>query len=48
VVRPVGNTIILSPPLILSREECDTLIDVLGESIRVTAGELQNEGLLAA
>ena len=48
VVRPVGNAIILSPPLILSEAECDTMISVLGNSIEETAMELQSEGLLAA
>ena len=48
VVRPVGNVIVLSPPLILSKEECDTIIDVLSESIKETADELKDEGLLSA
>jgi putrescine---pyruvate transaminase len=48
VVRPVGNVIVLSPPLILSKEECDTIIDVLGDSIKETADDLEEEGLLSA
>ncbi len=48
VVRPVGNTIVLSPPLILTKEQCDTLIDVLRECIELTAKDVQLEGLIAA
>lgn len=48
VVRPVGNTIVLSPPLIITKEECDTIINVLRESISLTARDLQGEGLIAA
>ncbi|NKB35700.1 MAG: aminotransferase [Gammaproteobacteria bacterium] len=48
VVRPVGNTIVLSPPLILTQEQCDTLIDVLKECISLTASDVQDEGLIAA
>ena len=48
VMRPVGNTIVLSPPLILTREECDTLVSVIGESIQATVEDLHKEGLMAA
>ena len=48
VVRPVGNTIVISPPLILKEDECDTIINVLGESIQLTMAELRGEGLIAA
>jgi len=48
MVRPVGNTIVLSPPLILTKEECDTLINTLRESIKLTVDDLQGEGLIAA
>ncbi len=47
VVRPVGNTIVLSPPLILTREECDIIISVLGDSIEKTAMDVLNEGLVS-
>jgi putrescine---pyruvate transaminase len=47
VIRPVGNTIVLSPPLILSKEECDTIVKVLRESIEQTIVDLNNEGLFA-
>ena len=46
VVRPVGNTIVLSPPLILSRDECDSIIEALHASIVETTSELQGEGVL--
>jgi adenosylmethionine-8-amino-7-oxononanoate aminotransferase len=33
IVRPVGSRIVISPPLILSAEDCDTIISALSESI---------------
>jgi putrescine---pyruvate transaminase len=48
VIRPVGNTIVLSPPLILSKEECDTIVNLLRESIEQTIVDLISEGLFAA
>ena len=48
VVRPVGNTIVLSPPLTLVKEECDTIVDVLRESIELTIADLKNEGILSS
>ena len=46
MVRPVGNTIVLSPPLILTKDECDTIVDVLHKSIKEVSSELQREGLI--
>ncbi|GAA5047885.1 aminotransferase [Erythrobacter westpacificensis] len=40
IVRPVGDTIILSPPLIISREQVDTLIDGLDQAIEDVSGQL--------
>jgi putrescine---pyruvate transaminase len=48
VVRPVGNTIVLSPPLILTKEQCDMLINVLRECLKFTNDDIQSEGLIAA
>ncbi len=33
IVRPVGTRIIISPPLILSNQDCDTIISALSESV---------------
>jgi adenosylmethionine-8-amino-7-oxononanoate aminotransferase len=33
IVRPVGSRIVISPPLILSTKDCDTIISALSESI---------------
>lgn len=33
--RPLGNTIVIFPPLVISMDELDLLLDVLQESIRV-------------
>ena len=48
MVRPVGNTIVLSPPLILTKDECDTIVDVLHKSIEEVISELQGEGVITA
>lgn len=36
IVRPVGDRIILSPPIIINKKECDMLISVLDEAISHT------------
>ncbi|MEI3854757.1 MULTISPECIES: aminotransferase [unclassified Ensifer] len=33
VVRPVGNRLIVSPPLIVTEAECDTIVSALSESV---------------
>lgn len=48
VVRPVGGMLILSPPLVLERHECDEIVRVLGESIEAVASDLRKDGLLAS
>lgn len=40
IVRPVGDTIILSPPLIISREQVDMLVDGLDQAIEDVSGQL--------
>ncbi len=45
IVRPIGHLNVISPPLILSRDQIDELVDILGESIRATADDLVREGL---
>ncbi len=40
IVRPIGHLNILSPPLILTREEIDTLVSVLRESVLAVEAEL--------
>jgi len=45
MVRPVGHLNILSPPLILDRDQIDTIVDVLRRSISMVQDELVREGL---
>ena len=40
IVRPLGNTIGLSIPLITSSEEVNSLIEILTDAIQITASEL--------
>jgi len=43
MVRPIGNVIVLSPPLIISREQVDTIVSILGESIALAENDLAGE-----
>jgi putrescine aminotransferase len=45
IVRPIGHLNVISPPLILTRDQIDELVDILGKSIRATADDLVREGL---
>ncbi len=46
IVRPIGHLNILSPPLILSREQIDTCVDILQTALQEVAEDLSREGLL--
>jgi len=48
IVRPVGHLNVLSPPLILTRGQIDTMVEALRESIVETVDELAREGVRAA
>jgi putrescine---pyruvate transaminase len=48
IVRPIGALNILSPPLILTREQVDDLVAILQEAIERTARDLRKEGHLAS
>ncbi len=48
IVRPVGGTVIISPPLTLEKEDIDTIVNTLLESIGDVSDELREEGLIAA
>jgi adenosylmethionine-8-amino-7-oxononanoate aminotransferase len=45
LVRPIGHFNVLSPPLILSREQIDFMVEVLRESIVASMDEMLREGL---
>ena len=45
MVRPIGHLNVLSPPLILTRDQIDELVETLGASIEATADDLVREGL---
>ena len=47
IVRPVGNMIVLSPPLTFTEEHCRQVATTLYESINETAAELKVAGLVA-
>ena len=46
IVRPVGNVIVLSPPLIFTEQHCKQLAATLYDSINETAAELKVAGLV--
>ena len=39
IIRPVGDRLVLSPPLIITPEQCDQIVDALGEAIEEFALE---------
>jgi taurine-pyruvate aminotransferase len=39
-----SNTIVLSPPLIITRGECDTLIEVLDRALAMTVAKIAGHG----
>jgi adenosylmethionine-8-amino-7-oxononanoate aminotransferase len=45
LVRPIGHLNVLSPPLILDRNQVDFCVEVLREGILATADELVREGV---
>lgn len=45
IVRPIDHLNVLSPPLILTKEEIDELVAVLRESILLTMDDLVREGI---
>ncbi len=48
IVRPVGHLNVLSPPLIVSKAQCDEMVDILRRSIIAATSKLKSEGLVAA
>lgn len=46
LVRPIGHIDIMSPPLILTRDECDLLVDTLRDAIGEVTQELRCEGFV--
>ena len=45
IVRPISHLNVLSPPLILTRQQIDTMVEVLHDSIRATQDDLIREGI---
>ena len=46
LVRPLGHLDIMSPPLILTREQCDFLVDTLRDAIAEVTHELRRQGFV--
>jgi adenosylmethionine-8-amino-7-oxononanoate aminotransferase len=45
-VRPIAHLNVLSPPLVLTRDQIDTLVSVLRESIEEVVEDLTRDGVL--
>jgi adenosylmethionine-8-amino-7-oxononanoate aminotransferase len=45
IVRPIGHLNVISPPLTLTRDEIDELVEILKASIEATADDLVREGI---
>ncbi len=48
VMRHIGDSLVISPPLILTREEIDILIDLARRTLDDTLAEARAQGLMAA
>jgi adenosylmethionine-8-amino-7-oxononanoate aminotransferase len=46
LVRPVGSFNVISPPLILSKDQIDDLVEALRKGVEAVVDELENEGLM--
>ena len=46
IVRPVGHLNVLSPCLILTKEQCDTIVDVLRDSMTEVLAEMKTDGVI--
>jgi adenosylmethionine-8-amino-7-oxononanoate aminotransferase len=47
LVRPLGHLDIMSPPLIMTREQCNDLVDTLRDAITEVTHELRREGFVS-
>ena len=45
IIRPLAHLNVLSPPLTLSREQIDFMVDTMRESTLATLDDLEKEGL---
>jgi len=45
IVRPLVNMCVMSPPLIITRAEIDTMVDILRKGIEATMRDLEAEGI---
>ncbi len=45
LVRPLINMCVMSPPLTITREQIDTMVEILREGISRTQTDLRREGL---
>ena len=48
LVRPIGRLNVMSPPLVITKEEIDLVVSRLGRAIEQVQTELAREGLFAA
>ena len=48
VMRHVGDRMIISPPLVISKTEIDTLIERAWKALDLAHAQLQSEGLMKA
>lgn len=46
IVRPIGNMCVFSPPLIITRDQIDDMVGILGRAIANTEQSLKNKGIL--
>jgi putrescine---pyruvate transaminase len=44
IVRPLGNMCVMSPPLVITREEVDTMVDILRQGIVLATEDMRTSG----
>ena len=45
ILRPLGSLCVFSPPLTITREQIDRMVDIMAESVEATMADLRAEGL---
>ena len=45
ILRPLINMCVFSPPLIISKEQIDDMVEILDRGIRLAMGDIEREGL---
>ena len=45
ILRPFGSMCVFSPPLIITKDQIDTMVGIMREAIKATIADLNSEGV---